>query len=153
MDIEYDFEIGAFLARPLFAHLATASQDGPRESPVWFLWEDGALWLIGNQSDSFPKRLRAEPRCALGIVDLDLEKGTLRHVGIRGLATIEPLEPNRLVRLLQRYLGNDERTWSPEFKARVIDRLDLMIRVHPVSVVARDQSYFSSSSPKRLRPQ
>jgi len=36
------------LKRPLFAHLATASEHGPRESPVWFLWEDDAIWIIGN---------------------------------------------------------------------------------------------------------
>lgn len=27
------------LQRPLFAHLSTVHEDGPRESPVWFLWE------------------------------------------------------------------------------------------------------------------
>jgi hypothetical protein len=40
--------IEKILSRPLFAHLATASERGPRESPVWFLWEGGALWIIGN---------------------------------------------------------------------------------------------------------
>jgi hypothetical protein len=30
------FDLETFLARPLIAHLATASADGPRESPAWF---------------------------------------------------------------------------------------------------------------------
>ena len=33
------------LSRPLFAHLATDSDQGPRESPVWFLWEAQAVGL------------------------------------------------------------------------------------------------------------
>ena len=93
--MDNDFDVDAFLQKPLFAHLATASGDGPRESPVWFLWEAGALWLVGTNRDSFPKRLRAEPRCAVGIVEFDLPNGLLRHVGIRGTATIEQLDHRR----------------------------------------------------------
>jgi hypothetical protein len=144
--MDADFDVDAFLQKPLFAHLATASGDGPRESPVWFLWETGALWLIGTTRDSFPKRLRVEPRCAVGIVEFDLPNGLLRHVGIRGTAAIEPLDHSRLHRLLQRYLGEDQATWNQSFRTQVIDRLNLMVRINPVSVVARDQSYFSSTS-------
>jgi hypothetical protein len=60
--MDHDFDVDEFLQKPLLAHLATASSDGPRESPVWFLWEAGALWLVGTSRDSFPKRLQAEPR-------------------------------------------------------------------------------------------
>jgi hypothetical protein len=44
-------DLEEFLSRPLFAHLATASEEGPRESPVWFLGEDGAVWIIGSRRD------------------------------------------------------------------------------------------------------
>lgn len=75
------------LAKPLMAHLATASPDGgPRHSPVWFLWEDDAIWLVSSRGESLAARLRAEPRCAIGIVDFDCGKGILRHVGMRGAA-------------------------------------------------------------------
>lgn len=139
-----DFDVDDFLRQPLVAHLATASPDGPRESPVWFLWEAGELWLVGNQRDSFPKRLRDEPRCAVGVVDFDLARGRLRHVGIRGTGSVEALDHGRLSRFLVRYLGNDPTLWNQSFRARVIDRLELMIRIHPLSIVARDQSYFAS---------
>ena len=57
------------LTRPLFAHLATASEHGPRESPVWFLWEAGAIWIIGNnKTDSFPARITWSHHCALGVL-------------------------------------------------------------------------------------
>lgn len=135
------FDLDVFLARPMMAHLATASADGPRESPVWFLWEDGAVWLVGTSSDSFPRRIRDDTRCAIGFVDFQLERGLLLHVGMRGTATVEPLDTARLHRLLQRYLGAEEK-WNPEFARAVIYPLDLMVRFVPHSVVARDQSYF-----------
>ncbi len=139
-----DFDVDAFLERPLMAHLATTSNEGPRESPVWFLWERGALWLVGNDRDSFPKRIRLEPRCAVGIVEFDLERGVLRHVGIRGTGAVEPLDPELLYRLLSRYLGPEQAAWNPRFRVAVIDWLTLMVRLEPTSVVARDQSYFSN---------
>lgn len=142
-----DFDVDAFLRKPLIAHLATASIEGPRESPVWFLWEGDRLWLIGSDRDSFPKRIREEPRCAVGIVDFNVSSGELRHVGVRGLGTVEALDQPRMVRLLTRYLGPDPTTWNERFREAVIDRLTLMVCIVPVSIVARDQSYFANISP------
>ncbi len=136
------FDLDDFLARPLFAHLATGSLDGPRESPVWYLWEDRAIWLIGTSQDSFPKRIVSEPRCAIGIVDFNLEQGLLKHVGMRGTAMVVPLNNGRLYRLLRRYLGDDRAAWNKRFCKAVIDRLNLMIKFDPRSVVMNDQSYF-----------
>jgi len=142
--VAYDFDVNAFLQQPLIAHLATASPDGPRESPVWFLWEAQELWLVGNGRDSFPKRIQAEPRCAVGIVEFDLKRGRLRHVGIRGTGSVETLDPDRLYRFLSRYLGKDPTDWNARFRSDVIDRLELMVRIKPLSIVARDQSYFAN---------
>lgn len=140
-DLELDLD--RFLARPLMAHLATGSPEGARESPVWFLWEDGAVWLIGNRRDSFPRRIERDGRCAVGIVDFDLPRGVLQHVGIRGAAEVVSLDPDRLYRLLSRYLGADKSRWNPQFRRTVIERLDLMVRLDPASIVVRDQSYFA----------
>jgi hypothetical protein len=137
-------DLDLFLARPIIAHLATASTEGPRESPVWFLWEEGAVWIVGTSNDSFPKRIRRDPRCAVGFVEFDLEQGLLLHVGMRGTATIESLDNARLHRLLRRYLG-EEKKWNPVFSQAIIDKLDLMVCFTPQSVVMRDQSYFRST--------
>ena len=126
------------------AHLATASPEGPRDSPVWFLWEDGAIWLIGTSEDSFPARLRADSRCALNVVDFDVARGILRHVGIRGEAMILPIDRDRLHRLLARYLGSDEKKWNAWFRETIVAPLDLMIRITPTDVIARDMSYFKT---------
>jgi nitroimidazol reductase NimA-like FMN-containing flavoprotein (pyridoxamine 5'-phosphate oxidase superfamily) len=133
--------IEKILARPLFAHLATASKRGPRESPVWFLWEGGALWIIGNyKTDSFPSRIEREPRCAFGIFDFDISAGVVRHVGFRGRAHLEPHDSDRMRRLLSRYMGEPE-LWDSRF-IEILDETDyIFVRFEPETVVARDQSY------------
>jgi hypothetical protein len=135
------FDLDAFLAQPLIAHLATASTAGPRDSPLWFLWEDSCVWFVGTSDDSFPKRVGLNEQCAVGIVDFSLSSGILRHVGMRGRASVATLDQNRLHRLVTKYLGAEPH-WNPAFQANVIERLDLMVRFEPDSTVARDQSYF-----------
>lgn len=138
-------DVDAFLARPLFAHLATAAEDGaPRDSPVWFLWEDGAVWIIGEPTDTFPDRVAREPRCAVGVVDFDRASGLVQHVGIRGRGTVEPWDPSRARRLIRRYLGDDESAWDPEFVEFLPDDRYRFVRVQPETVVARDVSYAAS---------
>ncbi len=133
--------IDDLLSRPLFAHLATDSEDGPRESPVWFLWEAGALWIIGNyRTDSFPKRIEREPRSAVGIVDFNPATGLVQHVGFRGRAGLEAHDPERMKRLLSRYMGGVER-WDARF-VEILDDADyIFIRFEPETAVIRDQSY------------
>lgn len=131
----------AVLSKPLFAHLATASEDGPRESPVWYLWEDEALWIIGNyKTDSFPRRIEREPRSAIGVVDFDAATGLVRHVGFRGHARLEAHDAARMKRLLKRYMGEPER-WDARFLEILDDEDYIFIRFEPHTAVVRDQSY------------
>jgi hypothetical protein len=37
------FNVDSFLAQPLTARVAT---NGPTVRPAWFLWEDGAFWIL-----------------------------------------------------------------------------------------------------------
>jgi hypothetical protein len=136
-------DVDEFLARPLFAHLSTASPQGPRESPVWFLWEEDALWILGSRStDTFPTRIEADPRCAIGIVDFDRTAGRVHHVGLRGRATVEPFDADRARRLLTRYLGEDEHAWDDRFRRTLGGRdQELLVRFTPETAVTRDVSY------------
>lgn len=137
-----DFDIREVLEKPLMANLASLASEGPRASPLWFLWEEEMLWLIGRRTDSFVRRLAADERCALAIVDFDAAAGILRHVGIRGTARLVPLDRGRLDRLLARYLGPDPDLWNRWFIANIADPLDVMIAVAPESITAKDVSYF-----------
>ena len=126
----------------IFAHLATASEDGPRDSPVWFLWEDGALWIVGDkQTDTFPKRIQAEPRCAVGIVDFGVSSGRVEHVGMRGRAAVVSFDVDRARRLLRRYLGEREETWDARFRGALESPDTLLVRFTPETVVVRDVSF------------
>jgi hypothetical protein len=139
-----DFEIENVLSKPLMAHLSTVEDGAPRDSPVWFLWEDSSLWIFGTSKDSFVKRLQAEPKCAAGIVEYDLEKGILKHVGIRGIASISNCDKGRLMRFVAKYLGENKQNWNPWFVENVVDPLDVMIRIVPKSVVAKNVSFFKT---------
>jgi hypothetical protein len=46
---------------------------------------------------------------------------------------------------LSRYLGQSEAEWNPRFRSHVIEDLELMVRIKPSSIVARDQSYFANA--------
>ncbi|QQK80024.1 pyridoxamine 5'-phosphate oxidase family protein [Salicibibacter cibi] len=129
------------LSRPLFAHLSTSHEKGPRDSPVWFLWENENIWIIGSYTiDSFPKRIEQDSRCAIGIVDFNIETGLVHHVGFRGKATLVPQDAERVKRLLSRYMGKQER-WDPRFTAVLGDMDWLFVRFEPETIVVRDQSY------------
>lgn len=138
-----DPDLDEFLDRPLFCFLAQTSEEGPRVSPLWYLWEDGALWMVAMlRNRSYPDRIRRDPRAAVAVVDFDPNTGLVQHVGFRGRGTLEPFDEGRATRLLRRYLGDDEAEWDERFCD--LDPEDYrLVRVDPETVVARDQSYIT----------
>jgi general stress protein 26 len=144
MIVQNDFDIKIVLEKPLMAFIGTVCGEGPRSSPVWFLFEDDLIWLFGTEDDSFVQRLRADPRCALSVVDFDLEAGLLLHAGIRGACMLEEVQEDRLKRFVGKYLGSDEATWNEWFVEQIVEPLDVMIRLTPETIVAKDVSYFKT---------
>lgn len=143
MGVPFDPEL--VLGLPLMANLATVSDDGPRNAPVWYIWEDAALWMLGAEGSSSVRRLERDPRCAVEIVHYDNSRGVLAHLGLRGPATVEPMVPSRFRRLLSKYLGPDEADWNVWFMDKVarIDNSDgRLIRLAPDSVFTNNVSYF-----------
>lgn len=136
-----NFDLHTFLQKPLFAHLATLEGDIPKDSPVWFHWEDGCLWIIGTGADTFPKRINKNPKCAVGIIDFNVESGKVLHAGFRGTGSVEPFNKEMANRLLIRYLGPEEAEWDPRFRNLDKDDGNVLIRIVPETVVVRDQSY------------
>ena len=139
------FDPDVLLGRPLMANLATLSPAGPRNAPVWFVWEEDALWMLGSAGGGSVRRIEADPRCAVEIVEFDPAVGVLLHLGLRGRASVEPMDTARFRRLLARYLGPDEADWNPWFieeVARIDDPDGRMIRLAPESTFSNDISYF-----------
>jgi hypothetical protein len=141
-------DLDRFLSRPLIAHLATQSPEGARESPLWYLWEDGAIWLIAEDSwNTFHGRVERDPRVAVGFVDFNPQTGLFHHVGLRGKASVEPWDDGRGARLVRRYLRHLPSYVEPA-KAPRAGRVSgkhpmYFVRVVPETVVVRDQSYRS----------
>jgi len=145
------FDLNEFLSRPLYAHLAHASGDGPRESPVWFHWDGQSMWIIGGAS--FPANLKRDPRCAVGIVDWDLASGLSQHVGLRGKAEILPFDATMVKRIFRKYFGPDEQEWDPRFDDVIRGEGGVeLVRFIPETVVIRDQSYKSTSWMRQQMP-
>ncbi|RFU12570.1 pyridoxamine 5'-phosphate oxidase [Rhodobacteraceae bacterium W635] len=134
------------LRLPLMANLATIDAEGaPRNAPVWFHWEDGALFMLSDEGASSARRIARDPRVAVEIVDYDNARGILRHLGLRGCATVERMDTALFRRLLARYLGPDEAAWNPWFLdnvARIDDPAGRLIRLVPDSVFTNDVSFF-----------
>ncbi len=143
--MRHKFDPDDVLYLPLMANLATVSSDGPRNAPVWFIWEEGALWLLATADSSSASRLKDDPRCAVEIVHFVNKDGILLHLGFRGQATVEPSSASRFKRLLSKYLGDDEASWNAWFIeniARIGDPGARMIRLVPESTFTSNVSYF-----------
>ena len=69
----FDKEI--VLAMPVMAFLGTVEGSKPRVAPIWFLWENSALWMLGDKSGSSVKRISENPECAVEIVYFDVANG------------------------------------------------------------------------------
>lgn len=143
MPVPFDPE--TLLSRPLMVVLATTCAEGPRNAPMWYLWEDGALWMPSDTGTSTVRRIADDPRVAAEIVEFDREDGVLLHLGLRGRAEVLAMEPDRFRRLLARYLGPDEATWNPWFIdkiARIDDPDGRWIRLSPDSIFTNNVSFF-----------
>lgn len=134
------------LDRPLFCFVGMLSVDGhaPRVSPLWFLWEDEAVWILGDTQETHTTRLEHHSEVAVAIVDFEATTGRLQHVGMRGSASFEAYDGERAFRLLRRYLGPDPSNWDPNMFADPregeSDRWTF-VRISPETVVVRDFSY------------
>ena len=109
-DARPDMEI--FLDRPLLARLGTANlQTGqPHVTPVWFLWEDGSLWISVYSSTRKGRELLANPRCSV-VIDVDESGLSLRAVLCEGTAELlagpTDFTTAMFTRIYSRYLGPD----------------------------------------------
>jgi PPOX class probable F420-dependent enzyme len=119
------------LERPLFAHLATVTDDGaPLANPMWFLWdgERGVIKLTHTNNRHNYRYLQREPRVALSVADPENE---YRYLQVRGVVEgIEPDPTGAFFNVLQhRYRGTVSEV--PDRAVRVV------ISVRPTGYRAR----------------
>ncbi|MDQ3676962.1 MAG: pyridoxamine 5'-phosphate oxidase family protein [Actinomycetota bacterium] len=136
--IEDGFELDAFLARSLTAHVAT---NGPTVRPVWYLWEEGALWWLTGSWSRLQTILERDPRVAVVIDTSDLATGTILQVIATGPAEVLPIDFERARRWGARYLGRDERSWGRFGDSVFRDPSTRFVRLVPQTLRARELSY------------
>ncbi|EPH42691.1 hypothetical protein STRAU_4278 [Streptomyces aurantiacus JA 4570] len=131
-----------FLQQPLTARLAT---NGPTVRPVWFLWEDGAFWVLTGPWTRLFDRVKNDPKVALVVDECDLVTGRVRQAIARGRAELVPFDVPRGRRKLVRYLGVDEALWDARFAGYLYDNPDqrgtMWLRLRPASLKVQDLSY------------
>ncbi|PWH12020.1 MAG: hypothetical protein DDG60_15155 [Anaerolineae bacterium] len=137
MTVQFSPEAQSFLARPLLGRLATASPDGqPHVVPVWFLLEDGLVWVSSFQSTRKVIDLERNPKCAI-VIDIEQGRETLSAVAIEGRAELvrAPFAEvrQRAQRIYAKYLGA-EGVLAPEPQSWLDSPENLLIKITPTRV-------------------
>ncbi|MDH3426650.1 MAG: nitroreductase/quinone reductase family protein, partial [Acidimicrobiia bacterium] len=56
------------LQNDLIAWLTTVSRGGqPQTSPVWFLWDDGAIWVYSLPDTARVRNIEANPKVSVNL--------------------------------------------------------------------------------------
>jgi hypothetical protein len=80
-------EVDAFLAEQRTCRVATVGRNGPHATPLWFVWQDGAMWLTSLSRSQRFTDLQNDSRVAV-VVDAGEAYGELRGVELRGRAEV-----------------------------------------------------------------
>lgn len=105
----FPFDVEAFLAEGNGCRLAT---NGPSVRPLWYHWEDRAFWLVSGPHAKLFTRVQTDPRVSLVIDVFEVDTGRVLQVMATGSVEITAYDTARARRMLVRYLGADESTWS-----------------------------------------
>jgi len=101
-------------ALPILIVVATKRDDGSVQlNPVWFMLEDGFIWLNSNTKRTWPKNLQRDREVTMLLVD---PKQPNRYAQIRGrLVSLIPDPKHEFIdRLARRYTGKDFRVVEPD---------------------------------------
>ena len=136
--VEPEFDIEAFLSRPLTARVAT---NGPTVRPVWFLWEGGAFWILTGPWARLLDHVRRDPAISLVVDICDTDTGFVKQVIASGEVEILPFDVPRGRRKLSRYLGTDEGNWDDRFRHYLLDdpfeRGTVWLRLRPARLICQ----------------
>lgn len=137
-------EVDEFLSGPLTGQLAT---NGPTIRPLWYQWEDNAFWIISGPWAKLYQRVQTDPKVAFCVDVGDFDNGIVKQVIAHGQVHIQDYDVERARRLLYRYLGPDEDSWSDspdDYRSYLRDGGPdgaVFLRLDPVKLTALNFSY------------
>lgn len=77
-------EIDAFLDDQRVCRVATTGTGGPHNTPLWYVWHGGALWLTSLSRSQRWTDLQRDPRVAVVVDAGEADYAQLRGVELRG---------------------------------------------------------------------
>ena len=96
-------QIERFLRGRHVAVLTTINPDGaPLQTPVWYLYRDGLIYVRTNSRSAKVRNIRRDPRVSLCVQD---ERPPYRAVTARGVAQVEADRPELSTAMSRNYLG------------------------------------------------
>jgi len=103
-------QIDAFLAPPRHAIIATNRADGPPQlTPVWYIYEDGKMYISAGINTVKVQNLRRDPRVSICV---DAGHPDARYVIFQGVVTIlepgDPLQEPTRWRIIRHYYDTEE---------------------------------------------
>lgn len=124
----------ALLSQPVLARLGTATKTGrPHVTPVWFLWEQGSVWVSAFRSTRKVRDLMKNPSVSI-LIDTAESGVDFQAALFEGEAELitEPAEfiQEMSTRIYTRYLG-PEGVLAPDPQSWIHDPENLLIRLQP----------------------
>ncbi len=132
--------IEAVLGEAVLARLATTNPKTmqPHVVPVWFMWEDGCIWISSFVSTRKIHELKHNPRGAV-LIESKQEAGKLQAVLLEGSVELVS-EPRQMVseianRIYIRYLG-PKGVLEPEPQSWLNDPANMLIKLIPERIIS-----------------
>ncbi len=133
-------EMSAFLARPLIARIATVRANGsPQVVPMWFLYEDGVMYMSTRTYAAKVKHLQKNPKAAV-VVDEMVAPLKNKVVTIEG--TVEVLTTGvkeTTTKIYHKYVGAEGST-SPQAQ-QSINTPRVILKITPKKIETLDTTH------------
>lgn len=131
-------QIDAFLAPPRHAVIATNRVNGPPQlSPVWYIYEEGKLYISAGVNAVKVQNLRRDPRTTICV---DAGHPDARYVILQGAITIlepgDPLQEPMRWRIIQHYY--DTEAEARRYYDSVRNSLSVLLVLTPDKFISQD---------------
>ncbi len=103
-------ELDTFLTKQRTCRVATASQDGPHLTPLWYVWDETALWLYSVVRSQRWTDISRDRRVAV-LVDAGHAYGELRGAELRGAVEIMTSAETNMKSVHERTTGTWRVSW------------------------------------------
>lgn len=131
-------QIAEFIAPPRHALIATNAADGPPQlSPVWYLYEEGRLYVSANLHTVKVRNLRRDPAVSICI---DGGHPDARYVIFQGtIMIVEPGDPQQEAlrwRIIRRY--HEEEADARRYYESLRDSPSVLLVLEPDKIISQD---------------